>query len=150
MYFTVTLKRIELSGCNQNFVCMRTQWPTGNVCLNNTSRHKRTECSAIAYRHLEIAPLSPRPRREMTGDGRCSTGSGSWRPPPRLSSSPNWETPAFTFHFHALEKETATHSSVLAWRIPGTGEPGGLPSMGSHRVGHNWSDLALAQTQLIP
>ena len=41
------------------------------------------------------------------------------------------------FHFHALEKEMATHSSVLAWRIPGTGEPGGLPSMGSHRVGHN-------------
>ena len=43
----------------------------------------------------------------------------------------------FTFHFHALEKEMATHSSVLAWRIPGTGAPGGLPSMGSHRVGHN-------------
>ena len=43
----------------------------------------------------------------------------------------------FTFHFHALEKEMATHSSVLAWRIPGTGEPGGRPSMGSHRVGHN-------------
>ena len=43
----------------------------------------------------------------------------------------------FTFHFHALEKEMATHSSVPAWRIPGTGEPGGLPSMGSHRVGHD-------------
>ena len=41
----------------------------------------------------------------------------------------------FTFHFHALEKAMATHSSVLAWRIPGTGEPGGLPSTGSHRVG---------------
>ena len=52
----------------------------------------------------------------------------------------------FTFHFHALEKEMATHSSVLAWRIPGTGEPGGLPSMGSHRVGHDWSDLAAAAT----
>ena len=48
----------------------------------------------------------------------------------------------FTFHFPALEKEMAIHSSVLAWRIPGTGEPGGLPSMGSHRVGHDWSDLA--------
>ena len=47
----------------------------------------------------------------------------------------------FTFHFHALEKEMTTHSSVLAWRIPGTGEPGGLPSMGSHRVGHDRSDL---------
>ena len=43
----------------------------------------------------------------------------------------------FTFHFHALEKEMATHSSVLAWRIPGTGELGGLPSLGSHRVGHD-------------
>ena len=43
----------------------------------------------------------------------------------------------FTFHFHALEKEMATHSSILAWRIPGTGEPGGLPSVGSHRVGHD-------------
>ena len=50
----------------------------------------------------------------------------------------------FTFHFHALEKEMAAHSSVLAWRILGTGEPGGLPSMGSHRVGHDWSDLAAA------
>ena len=43
----------------------------------------------------------------------------------------------FTFHFHALEKEMATQSSVLVWRIPGTGEPGGLPSVGSHRVGHD-------------
>ena len=50
----------------------------------------------------------------------------------------------FTFQFHALEKEMATHSSVLAWRIPGTGEPSGRPSMGSHRVGHDWSDLAAA------
>ena len=50
----------------------------------------------------------------------------------------------FTFHLHALEKEMATHSSVLAWRIPGNGEPGGLPSMGSHRVGHDWSILAAA------
>ena len=50
----------------------------------------------------------------------------------------------FTFHFDPLEKEMATHSSVLAWRIPGTGKPGGLPSMGSHRVLHDWSDLAVA------
>ena len=50
----------------------------------------------------------------------------------------------FTFHFHALEKEMATHYSILAWRIPGTGKPGGLPSTGSHRVGHDWSDLAAA------
>ena len=50
----------------------------------------------------------------------------------------------FTFHFHALEKEMATHCSVLAWRIPGTGEPGRLRSMGSHGVGHDCSDLAAA------
>ena len=56
----------------------------------------------------------------------------------RLSDFP------FTFHFHALEKEMATHSRVLAWRIPGTEEPGGLPPMGLHRVGHNCSDLAAA------
>ena len=55
----------------------------------------------------------------------------------------------FTFHFHALEKEMAAHSSVLAWRIPGTAEPGGLPSMRSHRVGHNWSDLAAAAAALF-
>ena len=52
----------------------------------------------------------------------------------RLSDFP------FAFHFHTLEKEMATHSSVLAWRIPGTGEPGGLPSVGLHRVRHDWSD----------
>ena len=50
----------------------------------------------------------------------------------------------FIFHFHALEKEMAINSSVLAWRIPGMGEPGGLPSMGLHRVGHDWSNLAAA------
>ena len=56
----------------------------------------------------------------------------------------------FTFHFHALDKEMATHSGVLAWRIPGTGKPGGLPSMGSHRVGHDWSDLAVAAESVCP
>ena len=50
----------------------------------------------------------------------------------------------FTFHFHQLEKTMATHSSILAWRIPGTEEPGGLLSMGSNRVGHYWLDLAAA------
>ena len=52
-------------------------------------------------------------------------------------SQTRWSDFTFTFHLHALEKEMATHSSVLAWRIPGMGEPGGLPSMESHRVGHN-------------
>jgi len=68
----------------------------------------------------------------------CGVGEDSWE------SLGLQGDPTFTFHFHALEKEMATHSSVLAWRIPGMGEPGGLPSMGSHRVGHDWSDLAAA------
>ena len=54
-----------------------------------------------------------------------------------------------TFHFHALEEEMATHSSVLAWRIPWTEEPGGLPSTGSHRVGHDWSDLAVRSLEWV-
>ena len=61
-----------------------------------------------------------------------------------LEESDTTEGLHFHFHFHALEKAMATHSSVLAWRIPGTGEPGRLLSMGSHRVRHDWSDLAAA------
>ena len=64
----------------------------------------------------------------MDGGAWCAVVNGVVRSQTRLSDF------TFTFHFHALEKEMATHSSVLAWRIPGTGEPGGLPSVGSHRV----------------
>ena len=74
-------------------------------------------------------------------------GGAWWAAVHGVTKSRTWLsdfTFTFTFHVHALEKEMATHSSVLAWRIPGTGEPGGLPSMGSHRVGYNWSDLAVA------
>ena len=67
----------------------------------------------------------------MDGEDWCAAVHGVTKSWTRLSDF------TFTFHFHVLEKEMATHSSVLAWRIPGTGEPGGLPSMGSHRVGHN-------------
>ena len=73
------------------------------------------------------------PIKGGTGTGQAADGNSSFL---LLGNFP------FTFHCHALEKEMATHSSVLAWRIPGTGEPGGLPSMGSHRVGHDSSDLA--------
>ena len=70
-------------------------------------------------------------------------GGAWWAAVHGVVKSPTWLSNfPFTFHFHALEKEMATHSSVLAWRIPGTGEPGGLPSMGSHRVKHDCSDLA--------
>ena len=74
----------------------------------------------------------------MDGGAWWATVHGVARSRTRLSDF------TFTFHFHALEKAMATHSSVLAWRIPGTGEPGGLLSMGSHRVGHDWSNLAAA------
>ena len=67
----------------------------------------------------------------MDGGAWWAAVHGVARSRTRLSDFP------FTFHFHALEKEMATHSSILAWRIPGTAEPGGLPSMGSHRVGHD-------------
>ena len=71
---------------------------------------------------------------------------GAWKAAVHgVAKSQTWLSDfTFTFHFHALEKEMATHFSVLAWRIPGMGEPGGLLSIGSHRVGHNWSNLAAA------
>ena len=70
-------------------------------------------------------------------------GGAWWAAIHGVAESQTWLSDfIFTFHFPALEKEMATHSSVLAWRIPGTGEPGGLPSMGSHRVRHDWSNLA--------
>ena len=67
----------------------------------------------------------------MDGGAWCAAVHGVEKSQTRLSDF------TFIFHFHALEKEMATHSIVLAWRIPGTGEPRGLQSMGSHRVGHN-------------
>ena len=67
----------------------------------------------------------------MDGRAWCTAVHGVARSQTPLSDF------TFTFHFHALEKEMAIHSSVLAWRIPGTGEPGGLPSIGSHRVGRD-------------
>ena len=72
-------------------------------------------------------------------------GEALWAVVHGVARSRTWLSDfTFTFHFHALEKARATHSSALAWRIPGTGEPVGLLFMGSHRVGHDWSDLAAA------
>ena len=78
----------------------------------------------------------------MDGGARKAAGHGVAEGRTRLSDF------TFIFHFHALEKEMATHSSVLAWRIPRTGEPGGLLSMGSHRVRHDGSNLAAAATSI--
>ena len=80
---------------------------------------------------LVLLPDKSHGRRSLVGCSPWVAKSWAW-----LSDF------TFTFHFHALEKAMATHSSALAWRIPGTAEPGGLPSTGLHRVGHNWSDLA--------
>ena len=74
----------------------------------------------------------------------CATVHGVTKSQTRLSDF------SFTFHFHALEKGMATRSSVLAWRIPGTGKPGGLPSMGSHRVGHDWATSTAHSTAQTP
>ena len=82
------------------------------------------------------------PGKSMDGGAWWAAGHGVAKSRTRLSDF------TFTFHFHALEKDMATHSSVLAWRIPGTGEPVGLPSMGSHRIRHDWSDLAAAEAGL--
>ena len=70
-------------------------------------------------------------------------GGAWWAAVHGVAGSRTWLSDfTFTFHFQALEKEMATHCSILTWRIPGMGEPGGLQSMESHRVGHDWSDLA--------
>ena len=88
------------------------------------------------------------PREGCSGEGNGTplqysclenpTGGGAWQAAVHgvAKSRTRLSDFTFTFHFHALEKKMAIHSSVLAWRIPGTGEPGGLPSLGSHRVGH--------------
>ena len=85
--------------------------------------------AALAWASLaQRSPASSVLARAGAGCGSVGDVTGAW---PRLSDF------TFAFHFHALEKEMATHSSVLAWRIPGTGEPGGLLSMGLHRVGYD-------------
>ena len=95
---------------------------------------RRSDSTPLQYSCLE---------NPMDGGAWWAAVHGVTNSRSRLSDFP------FTFHFHALEKEMATHSSVPAWRIPGTGEPGGLLSMGSHRVGHDWSDLAAADLAIF-
>ena len=112
----------------QLVVCMCTQsFPT----LCNPIKHSPREGKGTPLQHSCLE--NPTDEGAWWAAVHGVAKSRTW-----LSSFP------FTFHFHALEKEMATHSSVLAWKIPGTGEPGGLPSMGSHRVVHNWNGLAAA------
>ena len=126
--------------CGNTFT-YKIKWPSGeekNLCQCHISRENiwlRLCC--LWRRQWRRTPVL------LPGEShgwRSLVGCSPWgrKSQTRLSNF------TFTFHFHALEKEMATHSSVLAWRIPGMREPGGLPSMGSHRVGHDWSHLAAA------
>ena len=104
------------------------------------------------YKWIRSLKTSVGPSGEGNGTPlQCSclenpTDGGAWWAAVHGVTKSQTRLSSFTlpFHFYALEKEMATHSTVLAWRIPGTGEPGGLPSMGSHRVGHGRGDLAAA------
>ena len=114
---------------------------------------KNSETTQCHWRATDFVPGLKR-NKQSTGEGKGTPlqysclenpvdGGDWWAEVHGVAKSRTWLSDfTFTFHFHALEKEMATHSSVLAWRIPGTGKPGGLPSMGLHRVGHDWSDLA--------
>ena len=108
------------------------------LTAQNQSLEKQPE-KAMAPHSSILLPGKSHGRRSLVG---CSHGV--------VKSRAQLSDFTFSFHFHALEEEMATHSNVLAWRIPGTGEPGELPSMGSHRVGHNWSYLAAAEKNNDP
>ena len=113
-----------------NILEWEVKWALGSITMNKASGEGNG--TPLQYSCLE---------NPMDGGAWWATVQGVAKSRTRLSDF------TFTFHFHALEKEMATHSSVLSWWIPGTGEPGGLPSMGSHRVGHDWSDLAEAAAE---
>ena len=106
-----------------------TQWSSfkNYRCLNNAPHHTHSDLGEGNGTPLQYSCL------ENPMDRGAWWAAVHWVAKSRTQLSDF----TFTFHFHALEKEMATHSSVLAWGIPGTGEPGGLPSMGSHRVGHD-------------
>ena len=104
----------------------RQRWPLSPLLFNRVLEGNGT---SLQYSCLE---------NSMDGGTWWAAVYGVTKSQTRLSNF------TFTFYFHTLEKEMATHSSVLAWRIPGMGEPGGLLFLGSHRVGHDWSDLAAA------
>ena len=137
----------------KNWPCLSSYLVHWRVCVGKWGVNKCSVCSDV----LSQAPPLPSLRSGHTGLC-CSSNwgtlqysclenpmdGGAWRAAVhRVAKSRTRVSDfTFTFHFHALEKEIATHSSVLAWRIPGTVEPGRLPSMGSHRIGYDWSDLA--------
>ena len=100
----------------------------------------------LGFSNSEISPILNRNAEKYSCLENPMDGGAWWAAVHGVAKSWKWLSDfTFTFHFSALEKEMATHSSVLAWRIPGMGESDGLPSMGSHRVGHDWSDLQQQQ-----
>ena len=147
-------------GHTETWTILPGQGETTELSFSSTLRaKKRLVCCKIESRHAKLRIL---PQEGERGEQEYPRRR-QWQPTPVLlpgkshgrrslvGCSP-WvaksQTPlckfTFTFHFYAWEKEVATHSSVLALRIPGTGEPGGLPTVGSHRIRHDWSDLAIA------
>ena len=101
------------------------------IMQSEVSQKEKCKYCILTHKVSEVAQSCPPFCNPMGYSLPCPSVHGVAKSRTRLSVF------TFTFHFHPLEKEMATHSSVLAWRIPGMGEPGGLPSMGSHRVGHD-------------
>ena len=118
------------------FVILRFHvWPRSyGICLSLYDLFREGNGNPLKYSCLE---------NPIDGGAWWAAVHGVTRSETRLSDF------TFIFHFHALEEEMATHSSVLAWRIPGMGEPDGLPSLGSHRVRHDWNDLAAAAAKSL-
>ena len=117
-----------------------------------------TYCWSLAWRILSITLLAcemsaivQQFEHSLGFPGGSDSKESAWNAGglgsvPGVANSLTWLSNfTFTFHFHAFEKEMAIHSNIFAWRIPGMGEPGGLPSLGLHRVRHDWSDLAAAE-----
>ena len=129
-----------LSGCNS--VLLRIQFKPFKIRLYGERKKKKTfkfYTPRAKDGEDNGTPLQYSCRENPMGRGAW------WAAVHGVEKSWTWLSDfTFTFHFHTLEKEMAAHSSILAWRIPGTVEPGGLPSMGSHRIRHDWSDLAAA------
>ena len=147
-----------LSECNENPLAGALNFLGWPLLTSLASCPAPAPCACLALSHAEFAKLQGfcLQRRQwhpapvlLPGEShgwRSLVGCSPWG---RWESGHDWANSLSLFTFRALEKEIATHSSVLAWRIPGTGEPDGLSSMGSHRVGHDWSDLAAAAAARI-
>ena len=136
---------------HSNILALRIPWTEKPGGLQATGSQSLTRLKWLSTRvHMLRKTAISYSCREGSGTPlQCSClenpmdGGAWWAAVHGVAKSWAWLSDfTFTFHFHALEKEMATHSSVLAWRIPGTAEPGRPLSMGLHRVGHDWSDLA--------